>query len=113
MLTGLPALVLILGLGIGAQWVAWRVRIPSILLLLGLGIVLVALYPRLGQGGSAGKAGTAWRDERQKLVSTIAELDDSLERGEIDAEAHSRNRARLFDRTIAISRALAELKEGA
>jgi NhaP-type Na+/H+ or K+/H+ antiporter len=38
MLTGLPALVLILGLGIGAQWIAWRIRIPSILLLLGLGI---------------------------------------------------------------------------
>ncbi|HEY2760681.1 MAG TPA: cation:proton antiporter [Pirellulales bacterium] len=32
-------LVSILALGVGAQWVAWRVRIPSILLLLAAGIV--------------------------------------------------------------------------
>ncbi len=33
-MTGLPALAILLLLGIGAQWLAWRLRLPSILLLL-------------------------------------------------------------------------------
>lgn len=33
-------LILVLGLGIGAQWLAWRLQVPSILLLLGFGVCL-------------------------------------------------------------------------
>ena len=32
-------IVLVIGLAIGAQWLAWRIRVPSILLLLILGFV--------------------------------------------------------------------------
>ncbi len=35
----LAGLALVLGLGIGAQWVAWRIRVPSILLLLLVGFL--------------------------------------------------------------------------
>lgn len=33
-------LILVLGLGISAQWLAWRLQVPSILLLLGFGVCL-------------------------------------------------------------------------
>lgn len=36
----LPALAGILAAGVGAQWLAWRLRIPSILLLLAMGLLL-------------------------------------------------------------------------
>lgn len=36
----LTRLVAIVGLGIAAQWLAWRLRLPSILLLLGIGILV-------------------------------------------------------------------------
>lgn len=35
---------LVLLLGIGAQWVAWRLRLPSILLLLGTGFLAGQFY---------------------------------------------------------------------
>lgn len=38
-LTGLPALALVFGIGAGAHWLAWRVRVPAILLLLVAGFV--------------------------------------------------------------------------
>lgn len=49
MLTGLLSIAAIFVLGIGAQWIAWRYRVPSILLLLILGFVAGPLTGLLDQ----------------------------------------------------------------
>ncbi len=47
------ALTAVLLLGIGAQWVAWRLRIPSILLLLIFGLLAGPVMRQIGGGGIA------------------------------------------------------------
>ena len=49
----LTGVALILALGIGAQWIAWRLRIPSILLLLGFGILAGPVSALVLPGGEA------------------------------------------------------------
>ena len=47
----LTGLALIVGLGVGAQWVAWRLRIPSILVLLGCGLAVGPISTLFTAGG--------------------------------------------------------------
>ena len=47
----LAGLALIVGLGVGAQWLAWRVRIPSILVLLACGLAVGPLSTLFTAGG--------------------------------------------------------------
>jgi len=47
----LGGLALVVGLGVGAQWLAWRVRIPSILMLLACGLAVGPLSTLLNSDG--------------------------------------------------------------
>jgi len=47
----LSGLALIVGLGVGAQWLAWRVHIPSILVLLACGLIVGPISSLFTDGG--------------------------------------------------------------
>lgn len=61
----LIGLVLIIILGVGAQWLAWRVRLPSILLLLAFGIL-------------AGPISALFMPEGRQILDTRLLIDDGL-----------------------------------
>ena len=47
-LTPVQVVALVGVLGVGAQWLAWRLRLPAIVLMLGVGLPVCALLPNLG-----------------------------------------------------------------